>query len=173
MSRRWSWSVGTAWSHVAVQALADSETQLGLIPAGTGNDVARYFDVPRDDTAAATDVVIGGLASAAVDLARIGSTYFVTVLAAGFDASSTSGQRHAWPKGRIRYNLATVAELRTFKPIPYVVDLDGSRRASRPRSSQSATDLRSAAGCGSPRAPCSTTACWTSVVSGPIGGAGW
>ena len=51
---------GDGMVHLAVQALADTETRLGLIPAGTGNDVARYFDVPRKDTAAATDVVIGG-----------------------------------------------------------------------------------------------------------------
>ena len=33
----------------------------------------------------------------------------------------------AWPKGQMRYNLATVAELRTFKPIPYVVEIDGEQ----------------------------------------------
>jgi diacylglycerol kinase (ATP) len=31
----------------------------------------------------------------------------------------------SWPKGQMRYNIATLAELRTFKPIPYVVDIDG------------------------------------------------
>jgi diacylglycerol kinase (ATP) len=30
-----------------------------------------------------------------------------------------------WPRGQMRYNLATVAELRTFRPIPYVLQLDG------------------------------------------------
>ena len=93
--------------HVAVQALADTETRLGLIPAGTGNDVARYFDVPRDDTDAATDVVIGGR-ERRIDLARVGSTYFVTVLAAGFDAIvNERANQMAWPKGQMRYNLAT------------------------------------------------------------------
>ncbi len=116
---------GDGMVHVAVQALADSETQLGLIPAGSGNDVARYFDVPRDDTAAAADVVIGGR-ERRIDLARIGSKYFVTVLAAGFDAIvNERANQMTWPKGQMRYNLATVAELRTFKPIPYVVEIDG------------------------------------------------
>ena len=119
---------GDGMVHLAIQALADSETRLGLIPAGTGNDVARYFDLPRKDTAAATDIVIGGK-ERRVDLARIGSKYFVTVLAAGFDAVVTErANEMTWPRGQMRYNLATVAELRTFKPISYVVEIDGEEQ---------------------------------------------
>ena len=119
---------GDGMVHLAIQALADSETRLGLVPAGTGNDVARYFDLPRSDTAAATDVVIGGK-ERRVDLARIGSKYFVTVLAAGFDAIvNERANEMTWPKGQMRYNLATLAELRTFKPIPYVVEIDGEQQ---------------------------------------------
>ena len=118
---------GDGMVHLAVQALAGSHTRLGLIPAGTGNDVARYFDLPRKDTAAATDVVIGGR-ERQVDLARIGSTYFVTVLAAGFDAIvNERANEMTWPKGQMRYNLATVAELRTLKPISYVLEIDGEQ----------------------------------------------
>src|SRR6195952_2914375 len=113
--------------HLAVQALAQSSTRLGIVPAGTGNDVARYFDVPRKDTAAATDVVIGGR-ERTVDLARIGSGYYVTVLAAGFDAIvNERANEMTWPKGQMRYNLATIAELRTLRPIPYVLDVDGEQ----------------------------------------------
>ncbi len=119
---------GDGMVHLAVQALADTETRLGLIPAGTGNDVARYFDVPRKDTAAAVDVVIAGH-ERRVDLARIGSKVYVTVLAAGFDAIvNERANEMTWPKGQMRYNLATLAELRTLKPIPYVVEIDGEQQ---------------------------------------------
>jgi len=118
---------GDGMIHLAVQALAGSQTRLGLIPAGTGNDVARYFDVPRKDTAAATDIVIGGR-ERQVDLARIGSKYFLTVLAAGFDAIvNERANEMTWPKGQMRYNLATIAELRTLKPISYVLEIDGEQ----------------------------------------------
>ena len=30
-----------------------------------------------------------------------------------------------WPSGRSRYNLAILAELRTFRPVPYALELDG------------------------------------------------
>ncbi|RNL65757.1 diacylglycerol kinase [Nocardioides marmoriginsengisoli] len=116
---------GDGMVHLAVQALAGSDTRLGLVPAGTGNDVARNLDLPRKDPAAATDVIIGGR-ERQIDLARIGHRYYVTVLAAGFDAIvNERANEMSWPKGQMRYNLATLAELRTFTPIPYVLEVDG------------------------------------------------
>lgn len=118
---------GDGMMHLAAQALAGSATRLGVIPAGTGNDVARALDIPRDDPLAATDVVIGGN-ERTIDLGRIGSKYFVTVLAAGFDAIvNERANDMTWPRGQMRYNLATLAELRTFSPIPYVIEVDGQQ----------------------------------------------
>jgi diacylglycerol kinase (ATP) len=116
---------GDGMVHLAVQALVGSPTRLGLIPAGTGNDVARYLDLPRKDVEAATDVLIRGN-ERTIDVARVGSTYFVTVLAAGIDARvNERANAMSWPRGQMRYNLATLAELRTFEPIPYVLEIDG------------------------------------------------
>ncbi len=119
---------GDGMVHLAAQAVAGTQTRLGLIPAGTGNDVARYLDIPRKDHAAAADVVVAGR-TRTLDLARSGSTYFVTVLAAGFDAIvNERANAMTWPRGQMRYNLATVAELRTFKPLAYTLELDGVTR---------------------------------------------
>jgi diacylglycerol kinase (ATP) len=116
---------GDGMVHLAVQALAGTSTVLGIIPAGTGNDVARYFDIPRKDTLAATDRVIAGR-TRTIDLARCGSRYFVTVMAAGFDAVvNERANRMTWPRGQMRYNLATLAELRVFEPLPYTLQIDG------------------------------------------------
>ena len=121
-------SGGDGMVHLGAQAVATTATTLGIIPTGTGNDVARYFDLPRKDPVAAADRVIAGR-TRTIDLARSGSRYFVTVLAAGFDAIvNERANRMTWPKGQMRYNLATVAELRTFEPLPYTLDLDGEVR---------------------------------------------
>jgi len=118
---------GDGMVHIAVQAVATSSTALGIIPAGTGNDVARYFDIPRKDPAAAADKVITGR-TRTIDLARSGSRYFVTVLAAGFDAVvNERANRMTWPKGQMRYNIATLAELRVFEPLPYTLQMDDVR----------------------------------------------
>ena len=119
---------GDGMVHLAVQALAGTPVRLGVIPAGTGNDVARYFDLPRRDPVAAADRVIAWR-TRTVDLARSGSSYFATVLAAGFDAVvNERANAMTWPRGQMRYNLATLAELRTFEPVAYTVELDGVSR---------------------------------------------
>ena len=116
---------GDGMVHLGAQAVAGTDTHLGMVPAGTGNDVARYLDLPRRDPAEAADRIIASTPRR-IDLARSGDRYFVTVLAAGFDAIvNERANRMTWPKGQMRYNLATLAELRTFEPIPYVLDLDG------------------------------------------------
>lgn len=115
---------GDGLVHLGVQAVAGTGVPLGLIPAGTGNDVARYLDLPRTDPVAAADRVVASRRRT-IDLARSGDRWFVTVLAAGFDAIvNERANAMTWPRGQMRYNLATVAELRTFRPIPYVLELD-------------------------------------------------
>jgi diacylglycerol kinase (ATP) len=115
---------GDGMVHLAVQAVAETDTPLGIVPAGTGNDVARYFDIPRKDPEAAVDLVVAGR-TRTIDLARSGAQYFVTVLAAGFDAAvNERANRMTWPKGQMRYNIATLAELRVFQPLPYTLQLD-------------------------------------------------
>ncbi|WP_372729242.1 diacylglycerol kinase [Nocardioides sp.] len=119
---------GDGMVHLGVQAVAGTPTVLGVVPAGTGNDVARYFDLPRRDPLAATDRIIAGR-TRTIDLARSGSKYFVTVLAAGFDAIvNERANAMRWPKGQMRYNVATLAELRTFEPLSYRLELDGEAR---------------------------------------------
>ncbi len=115
---------GDGLVHLGVQAVAGTGVPLGLIPAGTGNDVARYLGIPRTDPVAAADRVVASRRRT-IDLARSGDRWFVTVLAAGFDAIvNERANAMTWPRGQMRYNLATLAELRTFRPIPYVLELD-------------------------------------------------
>jgi diacylglycerol kinase (ATP) len=118
---------GDGMVHLGVQAVAGTGIPLGIVPAGTGNDVARYFDLPRKDPVAAADRVIAGKIRE-VDLARAGSKYFATVLCAGFDAMvNERANQMTWPKGQMRYNLATLSELRVFRPLPYTLELDGEQ----------------------------------------------
>lgn len=115
---------GDGMVHLGVQAVAGTGVPLGVVPAGTGNDVARYLDLSRTDAAAAADVVIASR-TRTLDLARSGERYFVTVLAAGFDAIvNERANRMTWPRGQMRYNLATLAELRSLAALPYL-ELDG------------------------------------------------
>lgn len=119
---------GDGLVHLATQALAGSDVPLGIVPAGTGNDVARYLGIPRRDPRAAADTIIASR-TRRIDLARCGDRHFVTVLAAGFDALvNERANQMTWPRGQMRYNIATVAELRTFRPLHYTLEIDGETR---------------------------------------------
>lgn len=116
---------GDGTFHQGLQAVAGTDVPIGLVPAGTGNDVARYFSLPMKDPEAAADLVVAGRTTSA-DAARSGDRWYMTVLAAGFDAVvNERANQMTWPRGQMRYNIATVAELRTFRPLPYVLELDG------------------------------------------------
>jgi diacylglycerol kinase (ATP) len=115
---------------VALQALALGDVPLGIIPAGTGNDHAREYGLPTGDPAAAADVVVDGRAET-VDLGRIKGAdgtdrWFGTVMAAGFDSLvSDRTNRMSWPHGRMRYNVAMVAELSKLRLLPFRLTFDG------------------------------------------------
>jgi diacylglycerol kinase (ATP) len=114
----------------ALQALACTDIPLGIIPAGTGNDHAREFGLPTKDPVAAADVVADGWTET-VDLGRIRDRkgvikWFGTVAAAGFDSLVTDrANRMRWPRGRMRYNLAMLAELSRLRLLPFRLVLDG------------------------------------------------
>lgn len=119
---------GDGMVNIALQAVAGTDVPLGILPAGTGNDLARSFGIPLGDAAAAASRIVNGR-TRTIDLARIGDRYFGSVLAAGFDAVvNERANRMRWPRGQMRYNLATVAELRTFTPLHYTLELDGEER---------------------------------------------
>lgn len=115
---------------VALQVLAQTDTPLGLIPAGTGNDHAREFGIPAKDPEAAADIVVDGVVDR-VDLGRIRGAdgtdrWFGTVMAAGFDSLVTDRTNHMrWPHGRMRYNLAMLAELSQLTLLPFRLSFDG------------------------------------------------
>lgn len=118
---------GDGLVHVAVQALAGTDTPLGIVPAGTGNDIARALGVPLDTAEAAATLLAG--APRRIDLGRAGPEWFAGVLYAGFDSAvNERTNRMRWPGGRLRYNLAILLELRVFRPLPFLLELDGEER---------------------------------------------
>ncbi len=117
---------------LALQSLAGKDIPLGIVPAGTGNDHAREYRMPTDDPAAAVDVIAAGHTET-VDLGRIRGAdgteaWFGTVAATGFDSLvSDRVNRMRWPHGRMRYNLAILAELSQLRPLPFRLVFDGER----------------------------------------------
>ncbi|AIY47225.2 diacylglycerol kinase [Mycolicibacterium fortuitum] len=114
---------------LALQALARGDVPLGIVPAGTGNDHAREYRLPTGDPEAAADVVADGHTEI-VDLGRIEDgagavKWFGTVMAAGFDSLvSDRTNRMRWPHGRMRYNVAMLAEISKLRLLPFRLTFD-------------------------------------------------
>lgn len=118
---------GDGTLHLGAQVLAKSGMPFGVIPAGTGNDFARGLGVPLKDPAGAADLIVAGKTKQ-VDLGVAAGEFITTVVAGGFDSLvNKRANAMTWPKGNARYTVATFAELRTFKPLSYVVTVDGER----------------------------------------------
>ena len=129
---------GDGMVNLALQEQAETGLPLGIIPAGTGNDHAREYNLPIDDPVAAAQVVIDGF-YVGTDLGRITEHdgigrdsqptdkqhWFGTVMCSGFDSLvSDRVNVMSWPHGKNRYNLAIVREFLRFHSLPFVIELD-------------------------------------------------
>lgn len=128
---------GDGMMHLGVNTVArahragDRRTTLGVIPAGTGNDLCRGLGLDAADALAAAQVVAAGHRRD-IDLTLVGDTFVGTVLATGFDALvNRRANAMTWPQGSSRYTIATLAELRVFSPLHYRLTLDGEVRQHR------------------------------------------
>ena len=126
---------GDGIAHLGVNIACDTGISLGIIAAGTGNDLARSIGMPEGDVVAGTHAVLDKLGSPRrVDAIKAhsstGQFWFFGTASAGFDAlCNQRANEMSWPKGQRRYDIAMVLELAKFKPIHYEATIDGEHRS--------------------------------------------
>lgn len=119
-----------------LDAVCAASAPVVLVAAGTGNDLARALELPRDDAAAAAELALTG-SPRPIDVGEVrtptGTRRFLTIAALGFDAKvSDRTNRLRWPHGALRYYLALLIELARLRPMEFQLSIDGEPAMSAP-----------------------------------------
>ena len=107
-------------------AMAGSETPLGIVPGGRGNDLARVLGIP-DDPAGAVEVLAAGH-SRRIDVGEANGERFLGIVSVGFDseANRLANETH-FLRGNLVYAYAALRTLLGWKPARFTVRVDDER----------------------------------------------
>jgi YegS/Rv2252/BmrU family lipid kinase len=107
-------------------ALAGSETPLGIVPGGRGNDLARVLGIPTDPEATAEMLAAGR--TRRIDVGEVNDKRFLGIVSVGFDseANRLANETH-WLRGNLVYAYAGVRTLLGWRPARFTLGF-GERR---------------------------------------------
>ncbi|HEX6152567.1 MAG TPA: diacylglycerol kinase family protein [Solirubrobacterales bacterium] len=108
-------------------AMAGSETPLGLIPGGRGNDLARALGIPSDPEDA-VDVVLAGQ-SRTIDVGEANGKRFLGIVSVGFDSECNrlANETH-FIRGNWVYAYSMIRTLIGWKPARFTLAVGEERK---------------------------------------------
>jgi YegS/Rv2252/BmrU family lipid kinase len=107
-------------------AMAGSETPLGIVPGGRGNDLARVLGIP-DDPAAAVAVLAAG-ETRRIDVGEANGKRFLGIVSVGFDSEANRlANETSFMRGNLVYAYAALRTLLSWKPGRFTVRVDDER----------------------------------------------
>ena len=105
-------------------ALVFGEVPLGIIPAGSGNGLARELGVARRPERAIADALAAE--PRLMDVGEIEGRYFVNIAGMGFDAHIASQFASSKRRGFLGYAGITARALRSYVPLTYRITTGGA-----------------------------------------------
>lgn len=114
--------------HLGANVVAGTDVPLGIVPVGSGNDVATGLALPRKPRAAVALIAreLAAARSTPTDAMRVthagGEAWAMGTLSCGLDAAvNARANRMPWPRGSLRYPLALIGTLPRFGACTYRV----------------------------------------------------
>lgn len=107
-------------------AMAGSDTPLGIVPGGRGNDLARVLGIP-DDPAEAVAVLAAGH-SRRIDVGEANGRRFLGIVSVGFDSEANRlANETNFLRGNLVYAYAAIRTLLGWKPGRFTIRVDEER----------------------------------------------
>jgi YegS/Rv2252/BmrU family lipid kinase len=108
-------------------AMAGSETPLGLIPGGRGNDLCRALGIPSEPEAA-VEVILGGH-SRRIDVGEANDKRFLGIVSVGFDSECNrlANETH-FIRGNLVYAYSMVRTLIGWRSARFTIATGGERK---------------------------------------------
>ena len=106
-------------------ALVNSPCRLGIIPAGSGNGLARHLRIPM--TLADSLKIIQKPKIKTIDVGWVNGRYFFCTCGTGFDASVGKKFAHDSKRGMLSYVRATIHQYINYSPKSYILKTENKK----------------------------------------------
>ena len=104
-------------------AMCGARVPMGIIPAGSGNGLARHIEIPIDPIAS-LDVIAAGHVDDC-DYGTVNSRPFFCTFGLGFDAAVSDRFAASGHRGLLTYLRSTIVEFMNYKAQRYTITVDG------------------------------------------------
>jgi YegS/Rv2252/BmrU family lipid kinase len=107
-------------------AMAGSDTPLGIIPGGRGNDLARVLEIPEEPEEAVAVLAAGRTRT--IDVGEVNGKRFLGIVSVGFDSEANRvANETSFLRGNLVYAFAAIRTLIGWKPARFTVRADAER----------------------------------------------
>lgn len=114
------------WSNVGNAILASGRpAELGLIPGGTGCDLAKSLGIPSRDVKACCQVILDG-ATRAIDVGKIEDKHFLNIAGFGYDVAVLEDSWNVgYLEGSFLYLYCALRQLGSYRGFRVDAEIDG------------------------------------------------
>jgi diacylglycerol kinase (ATP) len=105
------------------QGLINTNTSLAILPAGSGNGLARHLKIPMSIKKAIE--LINNSKTLLIDTVKINDNYFIGTAGVGFDAYIAAGFEEAPTRGLWTYIKVALKGFLKYKAKDYTIEYDG------------------------------------------------
>jgi diacylglycerol kinase (ATP) len=114
------------WSNVGNAILRTGvPATLGLVPGGTGCDLAKTLGIPPRDVAACCRIVLEG-ATRTIDVGRVEDKYFLNIAGFGYDVAVLEDSWNVgYLEGGLLYLYCALRQLHAYRGFPLEAEADG------------------------------------------------